>query len=102
MNAVTKTAAVVAIVIALGGLAAAGTAGGGRIDINSASVVELTELPGVGPAKAAAIVEERQREPFRSVDDLTRVSGIGERMLDQLRDRISVGGADGGSGARER
>jgi competence protein ComEA len=74
----------------------------GRVNINTASVNELTELPGVGPAKAAAIVEERERKPFASVDDLTRVSGIGDRMLDQLRDKISVGGGDGRSGADNR
>lgn len=77
----------------------------GRVNINTASVNELTELPGVGPAKAAAIVEERERKPFTSVEDLARVSGIGDRMLEQLRDKISVGGAgtksaaDGKSGA---
>ncbi len=74
----------------------------GRVNINTASVNELTELPGVGPAKAAAIVEERERKPFASVDDLTRVSGIGDRMLEQLRDKISVGGADGRSGVDGR
>jgi competence protein ComEA len=73
-----------------------------RVNINTASVNELTELPGVGPAKAAAIVEERERKPFASVDDLTRVSGIGDRMLEQLRDKISVGGGDGRSGAESR
>ena len=77
-------------------------AGDGRIDINTASVGELTELPGVGPAKAAAIVEERERKPFASVEDLTRVSGIGDRMLEQLRDKVSVGGADGNGGAGSR
>lgn len=74
-------------------------ADGGRVDINRASVSELTELPGIGPAKAAAIVEERERKPFASVEDLTRVSGIGDRMLEQLRDKISVGGADASGGA---
>jgi competence protein ComEA len=76
-----------------------GAAEDGRVNINTASVTELTELPGVGPAKAAAIVEERERKPFASVNDLTRVSGIGDRMLEQLRDRISVGGVDARPGA---
>ncbi len=88
--------------VAWNGTVAAGPDTGARLDINQASVAELTELPGVGPAKAAAIVEERQRRPFSSVDELTRVSGIGERTLDQLRDRISVGDAGGAGGKTER
>ena len=73
-----------------------------RVDVNQASVAELTALPGIGPAKAAAIVQERQRRPFSSIDDLTRVSGIGTRTLEQLRDRISVGNAEGGSTVTDR
>jgi len=60
------------------------------IDINSASVTELTELPGIGPAKAAAIVEERNIAPFKSVDDLARVRGIGESTIAELRDSVRV------------
>ncbi len=87
-------------------VATIGTAGGGaivvraeettRIDVNRASVAELTELPGIGPAKAAAIVDERSRKPFSSVDDLARVSGIGGRMLEQLRDHVVVSDGDEG------
>ena len=97
----TMIGCAMAIVLAVNGemLMAAGD---GRIDINTASVSELIELPGVGPAKAAAIVEERERKPFASVEDITRVSGIGDRMLEQLRDKISVGGADGNGGAGNR
>lgn len=60
---------------------------GGRININTASVDQLTTLPGIGPAKAAAIVEGR---PYASVDDLDRVSGIGAKTIDQLRDLITT------------
>jgi len=56
------------------------------IDLNSATAKELSLLPGVGPVLATRIVENRQREgPFRSVEDLARVNGIGPRKLDQLR-----------------
>ena len=52
---------------------------------------ELEELPGIGPTLAAAIVAERERNgPFRSADDLTRVHGIGEGRLAQLRDFVTV------------
>lgn len=60
------------------------------LDINSASVSELTELPGIGPAKAAAIVEERSVAPFKSIEDLTRVRGIGDSTIAELREQIRV------------
>lgn len=61
------------------------------IDVNRASVAELDLLPGVGPATAAAIVTERDRNgPFLSVDDLTRVRGIGPAKLDALRELITT------------
>jgi len=64
---------------------------GGPIDVNTAGVDELETLPGIGPTLAAAIVDDRQRNgPFRSVDDLNRVPGIGEGRLGQLRDLVTV------------
>jgi competence protein ComEA len=98
----TVAACVLTSAVAFGGTAVAGSDPGTRLDINQASVAELTELPGIGPAKAAAIVAERQHRPFTSIEDLTRVSGVGERTLEQLRDRISVGDASEASGKVER
>jgi competence protein ComEA len=69
------------------------TAGGtaAPIDVNSATVDQLEALPGIGPTLAAAIVQERERNgPFRSVDELTRVPGIGDGRLSQLRDLVTV------------
>ncbi len=61
------------------------------VDVNSATVEQLEALPGIGPTLAAAIVHERDLNgPFRSVDDLTRVPGIGDGRLTQLRDLVSV------------
>ena len=61
------------------------------IDVNTATVEQLEALPGIGPTLAAAIVQERERNgPFRSVDDLTRVPGIGDGRLAQLRDLVTV------------
>jgi competence protein ComEA len=88
------------LTLALGGATLARADEGQPLNINTASAAELTALPGIGPAKAAAIVEQRQQQPFSSVADLTRVQGIGERTLEQLRHRISVGSADGEGGKR--
>jgi competence protein ComEA len=63
----------------------------GLINVNTASAEQLEALPGVGPATAAAIVEERESNgPFTTIDDLDRVSGIGPAKLEQLRDHVSV------------
>ncbi len=64
------------------------------IDINKASVEELVELPGIGPVKARAIVEYRQKNgPFASVEDLINVSGIGEKTLERIKDLVKVEGS---------
>lgn len=61
------------------------------IDLNLASEEELRLLPGVGPALARAIVERRRRKgPFRSVEELLEVAGIGPRKLERLRPLLVV------------
>lgn len=61
------------------------------VDINSASAEELAGLPGIGDSKAKAIIEYRAAEPFKTVDDLKKVKGIGDKMLESLRPDITVG-----------
>jgi competence ComEA-like helix-hairpin-helix protein len=58
-----------------------------RVNINTAEVDELLNLPGIGPALAAAIVAGR---PFATVDNLDRVNGIGPRRLAALREWCMV------------
>lgn len=62
------------------------------VDINTASVQILSEqLRGIGPAKAKAIVDYRQKHgKFASPDDLVEVKGIGASTLEKNRDRIKV------------
>lgn len=64
------------------------------IDINAASVQELDELPGIGPAIAGRIVEYREKNgPFSKIEDLMEVRGIGEKKFLNLKDRVTVGAA---------
>lgn len=61
------------------------------ININRATAEELEQLQGIGPALSLRIVEDRHlRGPFRTVEDLTRVSGIGPATLENNRHRLSV------------
>jgi len=61
------------------------------IDLNTASATELDMLPGIGPAIAGRIVEYRQTVgAFKTIDDLTNVSGIGPATFEKLKDHIAV------------
>jgi competence protein ComEA len=63
----------------------------GPVNVNTATAAELETLPGVGPATAAAIVDERTRNgPFASIDDLERVPGIGPAKLAALRGQVTL------------
>lgn len=67
------------------------TAAGGVVDVNTATAEQLDTLPGVGPATAQAILDERDRRGrFDSVEDLLDVRGIGEAKLEALRDLVTV------------
>lgn len=69
------------------------------LDPNRAAAWELDRLPGVGPAMAEAIVEERgSGGAFRSVEDLARVTGIGLATVERLRPHLGIG--SGGEGGR--
>jgi competence protein ComEA len=66
----------------------------GPVNLNTASAAELATLKGIGPAKAQAIVEHRDKNgAFKSVDDLKLVHGIGDKMLEQLRPQVTVDSA---------
>jgi len=68
-----------------------GTATGGKVDLNTATMAQLDALPGVGPALAQRIVEYRtQHGGFRSVDELRKVQGIGDAKFGQLKDLVTV------------
>jgi len=63
----------------------------GKVNLNTASETELSTLPGIGPAKAKAILEYRQQNGhFKSVEDLKNVSGIGEKTYEKLKQYIEI------------
>jgi competence protein ComEA len=66
----------------------------GPVNVNTADAPTLAkELDGIGPAKAQAIVEYRQQNgPYRAPEDLLKVQGIGERVLEQNRANLRFSG----------
>ena len=70
---------------------ASAVAGDGRVNLNSAGVAELDTLPRIGPAMAERIIAWRDDNGgFTSVEDLLAVPGIGDKMLEGLRDLVTV------------
>ena len=65
---------------------------GERINVNTAPAEDLDRLPGIGESRAAAIVAYREAHgPFETVEELLEVDGIGEGILGDIRDYITVG-----------
>ncbi len=76
---------------AAAGEAGAGEAAGQLLNLNTATVAQLETLPGIGPALAQRIVDYRTANgPFASLDDLLNVSGIGPAKVDAIRDLVIV------------
>ncbi|MCM3669998.1 helix-hairpin-helix domain-containing protein [Mesobacillus maritimus] len=64
---------------------------GAKVNLNTATTSDLETLPGIGPAKSSAIVEYRETNgPFKEIEDLKSISGIGEKTFEKLKDQISV------------
>lgn len=94
----TTRALIQSLIVSLMPIAAAWA---GPVNLNSADAATLAkELDGIGPAKAAAIVEYRQKNgPFRAPEDLLKVEGIGQKVLDQNRSNIRLDRAGSAPGA---
>jgi len=73
----------------------------GKVNINTATVEQLSVLPGVGPKLAARIVEHRQKAgAFKSVQELMNVKGIGEKNFEKIQGHLTL--AESGQGASSK
>jgi competence protein ComEA len=64
----------------------------GVVNINEAGAEQLVLLPGVGPSRAEAIIAYRKSHPFKRVEELVRVKGIGKKSFARLRPLLSLSG----------
>ena len=61
-----------------------------KINLNTATMEQLQELPGVGPVTARRIVDYRENSPFSVPEDLMQVKGIGQKTFAKLKDLVTV------------
>ncbi|MCM3746466.1 helix-hairpin-helix domain-containing protein [Paenibacillus pasadenensis] len=75
----------------VGGSTSGGYTAEGKLDLNRATAAQLEDLPGIGPAKAKAIVEDRERNGlFPSVDAVERVKGIGPKLIAKWKNLVVI------------
>jgi len=98
------TRMVIAVLLVLGFAVAAGAAQGAAppakvatassssalVNLNTASVAQLETLPGIGKATAERILEYREKTPFKRIEDLMNVRGVGEKSFLKLKPLITV------------
>ncbi len=61
-----------------------------KVNINTATKEELMTLTGIGASKANSIIEYRKTNPFKSIEELKNVSGIGDSLYDAIKDSITI------------
>ncbi|WP_171253304.1 ComEA family DNA-binding protein, partial [Acinetobacter baumannii] len=62
-----------------------------KINLNTATAEQLQTIPGIGPRKAEAIIQYREENgPFKTVEGLTNIAGIGAKTVEKMRDKIFV------------
>jgi len=83
--------AMAALLVSAPAIAAGKPAPAAKVNINTATVEQLTTLPGVGPRLAARVIEYRQKTPFRSTQELMNVKGIGEKNFAKIGAWLTVG-----------
>ena len=77
------------LIVSFAGL---GFAADGQVDLNTSTAKELQQLPGIGKGLAKRIVDYRTANgPFKTVEDLMKVKGIGKKTFAKMQDRLTVG-----------
>jgi len=61
------------------------------LNLNTATQEELVLLPGLGPAKAKAIIDYRNAHPFKTIEEVRNVRGIGDHLYESLKGKITIG-----------
>jgi len=64
---------------------------GDKINLNTATVEQLDTLPGIGPAYATEIVTYRDEHPFKTIEEIKNIKGIGDKTFEKLVNLITVG-----------
>jgi competence protein ComEA len=64
---------------------------GAVVNLNSATIAQIATLPGIGPKTAELVVQYRQKNgPFKKIEELMNVKGIGEKSFLRIKDRLTV------------
>jgi competence protein ComEA len=61
-----------------------------KVDINTATAEELCKLPGINKKIAEEIIAHRTKEPFKTIEDIKKVKGIGDKRYEKIKDQIEV------------
>ena len=61
-----------------------------KINLNTATLEQQTQLPGVGPALAKRIIDYRTEHPFKSIDEVKQVKGIGDSKYEKIKNLITI------------
>lgn len=86
------TLAAAAMLIAGIGMAHAAKTFDGVVNLNTASAEQLEQIPGIGPSKAQAILSHRAATPFKTVEDVKLVKGIGDKLFAKISPNLTVNG----------
>ena len=62
----------------------------GLVDVNTADVKELSSLKGIGKTKAESIIKYRETKCFKTIQELTHVKGIGQKIFEQNKDNLTL------------